>query len=129
MAKWMLVLIIAVPAAGILGVVGWSQMKSGPETVVVDPNQEIVALEGRIKGFQKEYQAVIKLNREEQMEEANSRGRRLGDRLSQWLDDWEVVMASHRNEDGDLPPDLEGYEAVPVPVLRIRNDLLKSTGF
>ena len=104
-------------------------MKSGPAAVVVDPNQEIAALEGKIKGFQKEYQAVVKLIREEQKDEASSRGTRLGDRLSGWLDDWEVVMASHRNEDGELPPELEGYEAVPVPVLRIRNDLMRIMGF
>jgi hypothetical protein len=129
MPKWVVILVIAVPAAGIFGVVGWSQMRSGPEAVVVDPNQEIEVLESRIKGFETEYHAVLKLIHDEQTDEANSRGRRLGDRLSGWLDEWEAVMASHRNEDGDLPPELEGYEAVPVPVLRIRNDLLKSTGF
>ncbi len=129
MPKWMLVLIIAVPAAGILGVVGWSQTKSGPAAVVVDPNKDIAALEGRIKGFQTEYQAVVKLIRDEQKDEASSRGTRLADRLSGWLDDWEVVMASYRNEDGDLPPELEGYEAVPVPVLRIRADLMRIMGF
>ena len=129
MPKWLLVLIIAVPAAGILGVVSWSQMKPGPEPVVVDPNKEIAALEGKIKGLQTEYRAVVKLMREEQNDEARSRGRRLGDRLSDWLDDWEAVMASYRNEDGELPPELDGYEAVPQPILLIRNDLLKSTGF
>lgn len=129
MPKWMLVLIIAVPAAGILGVVGWSQVKSGPAAVVVDPNKDIAVLEGRIKGFQTEYQAVVKLIREEQKDEASSRGTRLGDRLSAWLDDWEAVMAPHRNEDGELPPEFDGYEAVPVPVLRIRNDLMRIMGF
>ena len=127
--KWMLLLIIAVPAAGILGVVGWSQMRSAPDPVVVDPNQEIAALEGKIKGFQTEYQAVVKLIREEQKDEASSRGRRLGDRLSGWLDDWEAVMGPHRDEHGELPPELDGYEAVPVPVLRIRADLVRITGF
>ena len=129
MPKWMLALIIAVPAAGIVGVVSWSQVRSGPEAVVVDPNQEIDALEGRIKGFQTEFRAVAKLIHDEQRDEASSRGRRLGDRLSRWLDDWELVMASHRNEDGELPLELEGYEAVPVPVLRIRSDLMRITGF
>ena len=129
MPKWVLVLIIAVPAAGILGVVGWSKMRSGPDPVVVDPNQKIKVLEGKIKGFQKEYQAVVKLIHEEQKDEASSRGQRLGDRLSEWLDDWALVMAPHRNEDGELPPEFDGYDTVPFPVQRIRNDLMRITGF
>lgn len=129
MPKWLLILIIAVPAAGILGVIGWSQVGRGPDTVVVDPNREIAALEGQIKGLQTEYQAVARLIRDEQRDEASSRGRRLEDRLSRWLDDWEAVMEPLRGDDGDLPPELEGYEAVPVPVLRIRNDLMRITGF
>jgi hypothetical protein len=129
MPRWLLILIIAVPAAGILGVIGWSRMRSGPEPIVVDPNRQVAALEGQIKGLETEYQAVARLIREEQKEEASSRGRRLVDRLSKWLDDWEAVMAPLRGEDGDLPPELEGYESVPVPVLRIRNDLMRITGF
>ena len=129
MPQWLLILIIAVPATGILGVVGWSQLRPGPEKQVVDPNQTISSLEAKIKGFQTEYQAVVKLIRAEQKEEASTRGKRLADRLSTWLDDWETVITPFRDKDGNLPPELEGYEASPVPVLRLRNDLMRVMGF
>lgn len=129
MPKWALILLIAVPAAAIVGLVAWKQLSSGPEPVVVDPNQQIAELEGQVAGFEKEYQAISGLIFEEKSAEASARGRKLADRINRWLDEWEALMQPLRNEEGDLPPDLEGYEAVPAPVLGLRNDLLKISGF
>lgn len=129
MPKWLLVLIIAVPAAGILGVVAWSQMRPEPETEVVDPNRKIAALEAEIGKIQKEFHAVSTLIRQEQEVEARARRKRLEERINRWLDEWEAILQPLRTADGDLPPDLQGYESVPAPVLRLRNDLLKISGF
>ncbi len=121
-------MIIGLPVAGIFGMLGWRQLKSGPETVVIDPNQEIVELERKIANFTKEYKAIVKLIRAELTEQGNTRGQKLSDNLNQWLDDWEAVFASRRDENGDLPPELQGYMNVPVPVMGLKNDLMRIMG-
>ena len=122
-------MIIGLPVAGIVGMLSWSQLKSGPEKVVIDPNQEIEELERKIPGFTEEYKAIVKLIRAERIEQGNARGRKLSDNLNQWLVDWEAVFESRRDENDDLPPDLQGYRNVPVPVGRLKNDLMRIMEF
>ncbi len=129
MPKWLLFTIIGLPVVGIVGVLTWDRFSPGPEAVVIDPNQGVVELEGRIAGFRAEYQAVFKLIQDERTEQADARGRKLADQLAQWLDEWEAIFEARRDEDGELPPELAAYESGPVPVLRLRNDLLRITGF
>ena len=121
--------IILVPLVAIIGLLVWRQAFSDKEEKSVNRNDDIGTLEREIDALDKEYKSVYQLVSGDRSDEAKAKAKRLEARLNQWLADWAAIFDPQRDEDGNLPEELSGYEDVPYRVQTMRNDLMRITNF
>ncbi len=97
------------------------------QTTVVDPNKDIDALADRFSKLEKEYQTVLRMDRE--AADFELRAKSLIAAFDTWMDDYEVVIGTKRGPDGQLAPEFFGYSRLKARAGQYRLDLIKSSGF
>ena len=95
---------------------------------VEDPNARIKELEGQVNGFVQSFRECMKLAQAEDPAVGPKR-EKLVAALARWIDEWDTIIEPHRDGDGRLPPELQGYGKTRTRVNNIRLDVMKSTGF
>ena len=120
------VVLIVLPAVGIVGLLAWMFWPQGEAPP--DPNTRIEVLQNQIPEMQKEYREVVQLLRAENAE-GTERARALEVTINTWMDDWAALFESKRDANGDLPPDLQGYDQIAGKIAELRFDLMRVTNF
>lgn len=118
--------LIAVPAVCILGLVVWQLFSGGSEPV--NENEQIEHLQSQIGNLEREYREVSALIGNE-AENRSERASALQAKVDKWLEDWGAIFDPKRDQNGDLPTELAGWDQVPAPVQRLRNDLMRIMDF
>ena len=125
--------LIVVPVVALVAVIGYklSLQQAEPDVVVVNPNTEIDALKAEVPKLQRLYQEVSGMLRKDSGGDAKIRAESLQETLDDWSLRWNAIFDAKRNEDGDLPEELEGYGQDPdlSRVMQMRNDLMRLSGF
>ncbi|HVR73268.1 MAG TPA: hypothetical protein VMT52_03015 [Planctomycetota bacterium] len=113
-------LLIAIPRG--------SKEPEAPVVTVIDPNAKIKTMTSDLPKIEAEYRNLQKLIRAEDAAAA-SRQQALQTRIENWMTEWDEMFEPKRDEEGKLPPELQGHQAVRNRMSQIRVDLLKSSGF
>jgi hypothetical protein len=102
--------------------------RTSSDTGSGDPNQKIARLEGEVGDIQRSFRKFFKLVRTEDPS-AERAQKKLEARVKQWMAEWDGIFEPHRDAEGDLPIELQGYQKTRSKVNEIRIDLVKTTGF
>ena len=129
--RWAYIALIAIPSTGIVILLAIKLFRGGPEAEApppVDENVEVTDLEKLIPGLEKEYKEVQTLLRSEDAR-AKARVEELQDRMYKWIERWDKLFDAKRDENGQLPPPLQGYNRTRFRVNQLLSDLNRSAPF
>ena len=126
--RWVWIGLVVAPIVLIVLVLAFRGGKTPVDTDAGDPNQKITRLEGEVSDIQKSFRRFFKLVRAEDPSASTER-KKLEVRVKRWMEQWDAIFEPHRDDNGDLPVDLQGYQTTRSKINQVRVDLVKATGF
>ncbi len=124
----LVIVMIALPILGILGVIGYQASKDEPQVVVKDENEPLEELIDGVSSLEKEGHRVMTLLKNESSD-ARSAADAYRDRIDGWLTRWDELTRDMRDEEGRWKEEYAGYSEYRRRVTIVRHDFLKADPF
>lgn len=105
-----------------------SKEPEAPAVTVIDPNAKIRTMTNEVPKIESDYRSLQKLIRDEDPA-VKPKQQALQTRIEKWMTEWDEIFEPKRDDEGKLPPDLQGHQTARSRINQIRGDLLKSSGF